>query len=222
MGTMENPINNSKGCGGVMRVAPVGLFSAKADGCATQKKKLESIFRLGCETAAITHGHPSGYLPAGCLAAIIADIIAGEDIKGAIKHTLPILKKYQGHEETLAAINLAVALWKDKKNKPSPETIEKMGGGWVGEEALAISLYCALVAEGDFEKGICLAVNHNGDSDSTGSITGNILGAKLGLSVIPSNWLRELELKDVIEEIARDLFILFNDSDDWWNKYPGN
>ena len=222
MGTMEDPINNSKGCGGVMRVAPVGLFGAKADGFATQKKKLESSFKLGCEAAAITHGHPSGYLPAGCLAAIIADIIAGEDIKGAIKHTLPILKKYNGHEETLAAINLALALWKDKKNKPSPETIEKMGGGWVGEEALAISLYCALVAEDDFEEGICLAVNHSGDSDSTGSITGNILGAMQGVSAIPHKWLNKLELKDVIEEVGRDLFILFNDTDDWWNKYPGD
>jgi len=115
-----------------------------------------------------------------------------------------------------------VALSQDKKNKPSPETIEKMGGGWVGEEALEISLYCALVAEDDFEKGICLAVNHSGDSDSTGSITGNILGAMQGVSAIPNKWLNELELKDVIEEVGRDLFILFNDTDDWWNKYPGD
>lgn len=222
MGTPDHPINNSKGCGGVMRVAPVGLFGAKVGGFATQKKKLEAIFKLGCETAAITHGHPSGYLPAGCLAAIIAEIIAEESIEVAIKHTLPILKKYKGHEETLSAVKLAVALKKDKKIKPCPETIEKMGGGWVGEEALAISLYCALIADGDFEKGVCLAVNHSGDSDSTGSIAGNILGAKQVKTAIPQNWLAELELKDVIEEMAEDLFVLFKDDDDWWKKYPGN
>jgi hypothetical protein len=72
-----------------------------------------------------------------------------------------------------------------------------MGGGWVGEEALAISLYCALAAEGNFAKGVRLAVNHTGDSDSTGSITGNILGAMQGKATIPALWLRELELKDV-------------------------
>jgi ADP-ribosyl-[dinitrogen reductase] hydrolase len=222
MGTLDNPINNSKGCGGVMRAAPVGLFGAMDNNFATPKDKIKAIFKLGCETAAITHGHPSGYLPAGCLAAIIAEMISGVGIEDAVKHMLPILKKYNGHEETLAAIKLAIALKKDKKIKPCPEAIEKMGGGWVGEEALAISLYCALVADGDFEKGVCLAVNHSGDSDSTGSIAGNILGAKQGKAAIPQSWLDALELKDVIEEVAEDLFVLFKDTGDWWKKYPGN
>jgi len=152
----------------------------------------------------------------------LADIIADESIEDAIKHTLSILKKYNGHEETLSAVKLAVALKKDKKIKPCPETIEQMGGGWVGEKALAISLYCALVANGDFEKGVCLAVNHSGDSDSTGSIAGNILGAALGKEAIPCRWFNDLELKDIIEEIAGDLFVLFKDTENWWKKYPGN
>lgn len=95
------------------------------------------------------------------------------------------------------------------------------GAGWVGEEALAISLYCALAAEGDFAKGILLAVNHTGDSDSTGSITGNILGVMQGRAAIPATWLEELELKAVIEEIAGDLFVLYDDGDHWRKKYPG-
>lgn len=48
--------------------------------------------------------------------------------------------------------------------------------GWVAEEALVISLYCAIVCQDDFDKAIVLAVNHSGDSDSTGAITGNIQG----------------------------------------------
>ncbi len=47
MGTIEQPINNSKGCGGVMRAAPVGLFYRK-----------EEAFQIACECAALTHGHP--------------------------------------------------------------------------------------------------------------------------------------------------------------------
>ena len=61
MGELQRPLNNSKGCGGVMRVAPVGLV-ADDD---------EQAFNLGCGAAAITHGHPSGYYSAGCFAAII-------------------------------------------------------------------------------------------------------------------------------------------------------
>ena len=50
------------------------------------------------------------------------------------------------------------------------------------------------------------AVNHNGDSDSTGAVAGNILGARLGLSGIPEKYTKDLELKDVILEIADDLW----------------
>jgi ADP-ribosylglycohydrolase len=89
-----------------------------------------------------------------------------------------------------------------RNKKPCPETVEKLGGGWVGDEALAISIYCALAAERDFAKGVRLAVNHSGDSDSTGSITGNIFGAILEKEKIPQKWLEEVELREVIEKTA--------------------
>ncbi|MBW2296800.1 MAG: ADP-ribosylglycohydrolase family protein, partial [Deltaproteobacteria bacterium] len=66
-------------------------------------------------------------------------------------------------------------------------------------------VYCALVAGSDFQKGITLAVNHGGDSDSTGAITGNLLGALLGKVSIPGKYLEKLELVHLIEEIAGDL-----------------
>ena len=79
----------------------------------------------------------------------------------------------------------------------------------MAEEALAISIYCALVAGDDFKKGVLLSVNHSGDSDSTGSITGNILGALYGFDILPKNWVINLELKELIEETAGDLFDQF-------------
>ncbi len=96
-----------------------------------------------------------------------------------------------------------------------------MDGGWVGEEALAISLYCSLTAENDFAKGVLRAVNHSGDSDSTGAITGNILGACLGKEAIPAPWLEQLELRPLIEETALDLLQRYKDTDEWLEKYPG-
>jgi ADP-ribosylglycohydrolase len=105
---------------------------------------------------------------------------------------------------------------------PSPEVIERMGGGWVGEEALAISLYCALVSQDDFARGVLLAVNHSGDSDSTGAITGNLLGLTLGVDAIPEKWLAELELREEIEAVAGDLFKRFEDTDSWRLRYPGH
>ncbi len=194
MGFIEDPINDSKGCGGVMRIAPVGLFL-----------ETEHVFDVACNVAAITHGHPTGYLAAGCLAQIISFIISGDDLTDAIEKTTDILKTKERHEECLEAINSALKAWKNAHM--SFKTVETLGQGWVAEEALTIGIYCALAAVDDFEKGVCLAVNHGGDSDSTGSITGNILGALLGIDSIPGKYLEKLELRDLIKEMAEDLFV---------------
>lgn len=219
----ENGIadNNSKGCGGVMRAAPAGLLAARINsGDSASTARL--AFELGCATASLTHGHPSGYYPAGVLAAVISTIIIGGSIEEGINISLRFLEVRIGAMETINAIHSALDLWRNQSIISSPESIELLGGGWVGEEALAISLYCALVAGDDFGKGVQLAVNHSGDSDSTGSITGNILGALLGLDVIPSDWLNQLELDDVIRQVGNDLFTAFEGTESWLQRYPTN
>ncbi len=222
MGTIDQPINNSKGCGGIMRAAPIGLYGSVASKYFRgSKEEIVAVFDLGCKIAAITHGHPSGHIPAGFFAAIIFAIISGQTLLEAIKTTIPIMKKMEGHEETLKAIKQAIAMSNKLDIQPGPDAIERIGGGWVGEESLAIALYCALSSNGDFSKGVCLAVNHSGDSDSTGAITGNILGAIHGKQAIPKHWLEQLELLNVIDEIANDLLTLYQDTEDWWRKYPG-
>jgi ADP-ribosylglycohydrolase len=70
-------------------------------------------------------------------------------------------------------------------------------------EALAISINFPPVAR-SFKHGVILAVNHDGDFDSTGSITGNLLGAMRGVKVISSEWLQALELRDAITTLAED------------------
>jgi NAD-dependent SIR2 family protein deacetylase/ADP-ribosylglycohydrolase/protein-tyrosine phosphatase len=209
MGTTEEPINNSKGCGGVMRVAPVGLIAIDA-------------FKLACEAAAITHGHPTGYLSAGVLALIIQKIIEGFPLRDAVNHAVyEVLPRHAGYDETFDACDKAIKLASDPTVNSSPEIIESIGKGWIAEEAIAIALYCSLVYESDFERAVLLAVNHSGDSDSTGAITGNIHGALLGETAIPKHWLARLELKNVIAEIAEDLLTGFRTGSEWWNKYPG-
>ncbi len=70
---------------------------------------------------------------------------------------------------------------------------------------MAIAVYCALKYENDFDRALIAAVNHSGDSDSAGAVTGNLLGARLGLAGIPAKYLENLELKSVILELADDL-----------------
>ncbi|MDL2226933.1 ADP-ribosylglycohydrolase family protein [Deltaproteobacteria bacterium OttesenSCG-928-M10] len=212
------PRNNSKGCGAVMRMAPVGLM-----------KDVSRVFETGVELAALTHGHPSGQLPAGVFASVIRYLIDGDKLLEAIEKSIAELKGCPRHQETLDVLDLALDLAENKDISPV-EAISRLGEGWVAEEALAISIYCSLVAK-DFREGVLMAVNHDGDSDSTGSITGNILGLVYSLDSIPQGWLDNLELRDVISEIACDLYNAPSWNiggypgcidDDWvWKKYPG-
>ena len=200
-GTVEDRINTSKGCGGIMRVAPMALDYYDAD--------VKAIDKEGAEIAAITHGHSLGFMPAAVLTHIISRIVFSppEPLENIISEAVGAVcgifagDKHLG--ELTRIIDLAVAL--SANNEPDLANINRIGEGWVAEETLAISLYCALRHRNDFSAGITAAVNHKGDSDSTGAVTGNILGALLGCSAIEEKWKTDLELRDVILEIADDL-----------------
>ena len=239
--------NDSKGCGGVMRMAPAGLMTwRKQEGW----RSATEAFLLGTELAAYTHGHPTGALTGGVLAVLVLALVDGTSLQNALavakallqkvttdnslsarydEGTKAVCRKKDAHKETLHAIEMAEAL--AASSMPQHEAIAKLGQGWVAEEALAISIYCALVAC-NFREGVILAVNHDGDSDSTGSITGNLLGAIYGVKSIPVAWLEPLELRGVITEIAEDLYAwrdweigLYREhtelSERIWQKYPG-
>jgi ADP-ribosylglycohydrolase len=208
-GRTDAPLNDSKGCGGVMRVAPVGLLAAP-----------DRAFDLGCEVAAVTHGHPSGYLAAGALALIIANVVRGSSLGQAVEMARSELSRRPDSEECIEAIRQARLL--AERGVGSPEKLETLGGGWVAEEALAISVYCGLVSTDSFERGIILSANHSGDTDSTAAITGNILGAVLGEEAIPERWRDQVELAEVVLSTANDLHdAATGNREPEWGRYPG-
>jgi ADP-ribosyl-[dinitrogen reductase] hydrolase len=202
-GRVARAMNDSKGCGGVMRMAPVGMYFAYSLGGERHPDRLLSnIFATGNDLAALTHGHPSGCLSAGALAVIVSLILVGNSLPDAIRAAKEELQKHPSHKETLAAIEKAESLAKSRPRERS--ALRELGKGFVAEEALALGIYCALGAK-DFEDGIILAVNHSGDSDSTGTIAGNLLGGAAGAEAIPERWLAQLELRSTIEAVADDL-----------------
>lgn len=203
-GSIEEPLNQSKGCGGVMRVAPVGLYFID------EKYPILEIDRIGAETAALTHGHELGYLPAAALVHIIHMVAHDSNIpllavvQDSMKALPELFPKAVHLQELLTLMEKAVDLSSQKLD--DLDAIRELGEGWVAEETLAIAVYCALKYQTDFNQALIAAVNHDGDSDSTGAVTGNILGAYLGLSGIPQKYLDHLELKDIIFNIADDLY----------------
>lgn len=200
---ISHPQNHSKGCGGVMRVAPLGVSRYTA-------VPIEALDREGAELAAITHGHSLGYMPAAVLTHILHRIVYPERTQTLLqivceaRDTVRALFAGDKHlDELTARIDLAIRL--ADNDEPDLANIHRLGEGWVAEETLAVAIYCALRHADDFSAGIIAAVNHCGDSDSTGAVTGNILGALLGYDAIDKAWTRDLELRDVILELADDL-----------------
>lgn len=190
--------NNSKGCGAVMRSAPIGLGARSAD----------AAWELASKSAAHTHLHPSGYLSAAYFAAVIQGVVRGQRLPAAMEVADDLLANAPDHEEVARAISAARTV--AAAGAPSPDALESLGEGWTGEEALAMALACALTVEGDSpaatRAALWRSVLHRGDSDSTGSITGNLLGAMHGTRCLPQRWLEELELSDVIERLGNDLY----------------
>lgn len=202
-GCMDDPQNNSKGCGGIMRVAPLALrYDFHGE--------LEELDREGAEIAAVTHGHPLGYMSAAALVHIINRIVYPgremmlKEIVLEAKETMARLFSGEPYLSTLVRMmELAVLL--SENGEGDLDNIHRLGEGWVAEETLGIAIYCSLKYQDDFSAGITAAVNHGGDSDSTGAVTGNILGALCGYEAIEEKWKQNLELSDVILEMADDL-----------------
>ncbi|WP_340685743.1 ADP-ribosylglycohydrolase family protein [Amycolatopsis coloradensis] len=210
---MDKPVNNSKGCGGIMRAAPVALWS----------DDLAEVFRLGAESAALTHGHPSGYLSSGAFAVIVRELLVGKPLLDAITTARAELEKYRGHEEQSVALDQALAL--AEEGAPTPEKLETLGQGNIGETALSMSVYVALTTT-DANTALLASVNHSGDSDSTGSICGNLVGAMYGEQALRTDWLEKLELSEVIGQLADDALAEFGGNapgdDRWYVRYPAH
>ena len=205
----RDPINNSKGCGGVMRVVPVPLYAA-----VDNRMSVTDAALLAGDAAEITHQNPLGFIPAALVSHVIYRLTLDEVpskltleryIREGTKSMEKLYPQYPADVKCMGelcqkAITLADNCSSDLEN------IETIGEGWTGEETLAIAFYCCIRHFDSFEDAMIAAVNHGGDSDSTGAVTGNILGAAIGYEAIPQFFRDDLELHDVILHMADDLY----------------
>ena len=215
MGTIDRPLNTSKGCGAVMRMAPFGLAYGKYEA-----EDPQQYWDQAASVGALTHGHHMSHLSCALFASIIGRIIYGASLNqkeldnvilSAVRFMRGEIRGYKHKEEFCNLVERAIGLAKNDCN--DIDNITALGQGWIAEEALAIAIYCACKYQNDPIKGIIVAVNHDGDSDSTGSIAGNILGAWNGISAFDDYWIDNLEIKDVIIDMANDMKYVVENSD---------
>ena len=170
-----------------MRAAPFGWIPC-------DRSDLEHwIVPSALEVAGYTHGHITGQVSAAALALVIYELVHGAHIAEAVTASVTGIQNIPGSRETVEAITSATT--QAQCSPRSIEALESLGGGWVAEEALGIAIYCSLsFPEPDqLLDALALAINHSGDSDSTGAICGNILGALHGQQALPTQLVDDLE-----------------------------
>ncbi len=208
--TLRDPVNKQgKGCGGVMRVAPLGLIGLGA-----------RAFEAGACAATLTHRHPTSDAAAGFLVQLIDDVVSEGSLSDAIDHARETLTGWEGHRSTLDAVDTAVRLAAERGDAYEAigqighvgiEEPSARGKGWVAEEALGVALYCALRHEDDFAAALRAAVNISGDSDSTGALTGAILGAARGAEAIPQSWRERVANSELLVDFGARLAAICDD-----------
>jgi len=204
----EKAKNDSKGCGTIMRVAPVALMLPR-----------ERVRPVAMETSALTHEHPTGQLAAAAWAETLADVAAGAALEDSATGIAGIYERMEGGSETARAIRAALEAPRDG----IAETVETLGKGWIAEEALSIALYACLAAT-SFEEALRIAVTHSGDSDSTGAIAGNMLGLIYPEAILRHPWAEAVEGSDIITRLVGDYLRLKHDSgsaEELADIYPG-
>lgn len=198
----KDPMNSSKGCGGIMRVAPIGLYGA------THGWSLEETAKLAGEVAELTHLHPLSTYSSAAMAVIVQLCVSGDEkidssrFKTIVEKSLEVVSGVYGADapsmdDFKKLIRKALRL--EDNLLYDWEIIENgLGGGWVAEETLAIAVFSVIRHIDDFNACMICSVNHGGDSDSTGAVAGNIIGAILGYEAIPDKFTKSIQLKELL------------------------
>ena len=215
-GTIEKPLNDSKTCGALMRSAPIGLMLNAEN----YNLKADSVVKVAARCAAITHGHPIGWLSAAMHAELISRMTyrrpADPTLERIVVNALyQVETQFRGTpqmEEFCRLIEKALQLAGDS-TKTVGACMKELGDGLNADSAIASAVYLLLHNPNDYPRAIHAAVNRTGDSDTVGSVTGNLFGAWLGFEEIARQMdgmhqtegyiQRNLELYDLILETVQ-------------------
>ncbi|MEW2432519.1 ADP-ribosylglycohydrolase family protein [Micromonospora sp. NPDC047644] len=212
----EATVSGSKGCGANMRVTPVGLLDVD----------LDTLAGLAQLQAGLTHGHPTGLAASELTAYAVFALRAGATLPEVpallTERALAQRQVYRerwlgdvwqrpgvgtpeefiarGWDECLAVLGrLTDALAQpDDGGDPCRAT----GEGWVAEEALATALLCAVRHADDPVAALTRGAATAGDSDSIAALAGAFVGAAVGMTAWPREWVNRIEYADQLATLG--------------------
>lgn len=209
-GTRKHPITSSDSATAV----PLGALAALWSG------DPGTVFALGGDFAALTHGHVHGHTPASVLGTSVLWLLRGHPLEASLRQGIASWQSARatlGHALRLGRISPAGA-------HPGPDHLDAMQPGRSGLAALAVAVRVAVACEDDFGTAVRAASDHSGDTASAAVLCGQLLGARHGPTAIPAELRDALPITPLVERIATDAATEFgpypDESDDWERRYP--
>ncbi|MGH2607830.1 MAG: ADP-ribosylglycohydrolase family protein, partial [Tepidiformaceae bacterium] len=177
------------GCGSVMRAYPFALGFER-----------DKAISWSVEHSKMTHRDPIALAACAGMAAGMVAALGGEGIAAIVDAMIAAAAK----DDPATAEMMAVAAAEAQAGVPVEVTLQQLQG-WAAHEAIAAAAYVITRHPDDIVAGILEAANTPGDSDSIATLVGALLGARLGIAALPSDWVRDVERSAELLSLAGGL-----------------
>lgn len=187
-----NIFEEDNGNGSLMRILPLAFYLEN-------ENDIQKLYLTVKEVSSITHGHFRSVFACFIYVVFAIQLIKGKNKKEAYSHMQNVALEYaekQGfNPKEIELFNRVL------KNDISKYSEEKIASSGYVLHSLEASLWCFLNSE-TYPEAVLKAVNLGEDTDTTGAITGGLVGIYYGYESIPQEWLDVLVRKNDIEELC--------------------
>jgi ADP-ribosyl-[dinitrogen reductase] hydrolase len=182
------------GNGVAMRISPVGLFDCR------HIERLEQDVRTA---GAITHRNPEALAGGLAVAYAVARLATAQTQPTAL---IEEMVAFIGDSEVARNLQRAQRLL--DSDVPAPDALATLGTSGYVVHTVGSAFYCFVRTPGNFKQTLIEAVMAGHDTDTTGAVAGALSGAHNGLQGILQRWLDQVEDREHIEGLAREISAL--------------
>ncbi len=188
----------ANGNGSLMRILPAVIYLYKIYGKNFDERALKVIH----EISSLTHAHARSMLGCGIYSLIAVQLLEGNSISESVKIGLSKAKNFYGNSKFEKKLENYSRLWQDDFADLLEEEIKS--SGYV-VDTLEAALWCLLNTD-NYKSMVLKAVNLGEDTDTVASVAGGLAGIYYGIEEIPQNWLKTLQNRLYLEEMAENFF----------------
>lgn len=178
------------GCGSVMRAYPFGLLFVVDP---------ERAASWAVEHSKMTHRDPIALAACAAMAVGIALTMQGQRVEAVLDAMVQAARRLSA-----TTAEMMVKAMADARNGADPASVLGKLQGWAAHEAISAAVFVVARHAEDVRSAILEGANADGDSDSIATLAGAIVGARVGIEAIPSDWTRDVERSQELLLLAQE------------------